>query len=486
MERLHDLPSASVWELFQEISSIPRASGNEAAVSKWIAEYAAKRGAQCIADQTGNLIITARATPGYENAPSLCFQAHMDMVAVQDPGHNHDFTSDPIALSLKEIDGELFVCANHTTLGADDGIGVAMALAFVTDHDNRHGPLEALLTVGEEVSMVGIKEVRDGLLRSKMMINIDSEKDDEVIIGAAGGADAEFTLKPTAERKMTQASLKIELSGFTGGHSGIEIHFGRANAIKSAAGLAQNLVEKFNLSLVSIDGGRFRNAIPISASVVLAGTESEISRAEGEVEIIIDEMKKKYSETDPDITVITTRGAGQDALSLKDSKNIISAICSIPDGVISMNDRFEDTVETSSNLGIISTGADQITAVSLLRSLSSTEELKKMMKKVAALHSSEVAFSNDYACWTPSPYSPLLKMYEKIYEDSNFRKPRVTALHAGVECGILKEKYPEMDIISIGPTILGAHTTRERLSVSSVEKIYGLLLELLEEVSEQR
>ncbi len=484
MDRLQELPSARVWKLFQIISSIPRASGNETAVSKWIAEYAAKSGAQCIADQTGNLIITARATPGYENAPSICFQAHMDMVAVQDPGHNHDFSTDPISLILKETDGELYMHADHTTLGADDGIGVALALAFITDHDSQHGPLEAVFTVGEETSMVGMRELRDNLLRSKMMINIDSERDDEVIIGAAGGADATFTLKSSSERIETESSLKLNFSGFTGGHSGIEIHYGRANAIKVAAEVAKSLIEGFGLSLVSVDGGLFHNAIPVEATVILGGSESGINKAEAEAGRILETIKEKYRDTDPNISLIMARDKGCAALNFKDSKEAVSVICGIPDGVISMNDQFEDTVDSSSNIGIVSTEKDRIKAVALLRSLSSTSPVKDMMKKAVRHSSAEVEFSEDYTCWTPSSYSPLLKMYERIYEESNFRKPKVTALHAGVECGILMEKYPDMDIISIGPNILGAHTTGERLSVQSVEKIYGLLSELLEEVSE--
>ena len=251
-----------------------------------------------------------------------------------------------------------------------------------------------------------------------------------------------------------------------------------------AAEVAKSLIEGFGLSLVSVDGGLFHNAIPVAATVILGGSESGINKAEAEAGRILETIKEKYRDTDPNISLIMARDKGCAALNFKDSKEAVSVICGIPDGVISMNDQFEDTVDSSSNIGIVSTEKDRIKAVALLRSLSSTSPVKDMMKK-AVLHSSaEVEFSEDYTCWTPSPYSPLLKMYERIYEESNFRKPKVTALHAGVECGILMEKYPDMDIISIGPNILGAHTTGERLSVQSVEKIYGLLSELLEEVSE--
>ena len=482
MDRLKELPSALVWDIFQELSSIPRASGNEAAVASWIASYASSHGCASRIDETGNVLVIAKSSEGCQNVPPLAFQAHMDMVAVRDETCRHDFSSDPLDLSIQEIDGEPFVTADGTTLGADDGIGIALALAIMTDDEIRHGPLEALFTVGEETSMAGISGFPGGMLGSKMMINIDSEADDTVTAGAAGGSDAEFSCVLECAGELKPSALKIEISGLTGGHSGIEIHCGRANAIVTLARAARRLMEKIPLELTSFDGGTFRNAIPTSAAMVLAGRDEDIRSAAAALSSIAGELASEFRETDPGIDHRWEQVKPSPSADHEQSRRIVGAFASLPDGVFSMNDEFPDTVQSSSNLGLVRTESGRIVATALMRSLVTTDPIKEIMKTHAGEYGLDLNFSGDYPCWKPSSYSPLLKIYEKVYAENCFAKPRVAVLHAGVECGILKGKYPDMDIISIGPNIIGAHTTGERVSVPSVEKIYGLLLEVLEEL----
>ncbi len=480
MDRLQLLPSARVWEIFLALSKVPRSSGHEQQIANWITHYAGTHGLTTKLDETGNVILIAKASQGKENVPPIAFQGHMDMVAVCDKGYDHDFEHDGLELDIKEIDGEPFIFAHHTTLGADDGIGIAIALAIMTDPEIAHGPMEALFTVGEETSMQGMINFPAGLLASKMMINIDSEKDDEVTIGCAGGSDASFTAPLKFSDNVAEAGLKITFSGFSGGHSGIEIHKGRANAIICAAQVGKKLAEDFKLSLTSIDGGTFRNAIPTHAHLQLGGTKADVARALKQVDNLIKALKDEFAETDSTITVIASETEPAKVISQEDTLNILDAISTMPDGVLAWSMEFEDVVESSSNLGIVSTKDTQLQIVSLMRSMDSTTPIKNILQEFAKKHHFEVEFSNDYPGWKPSSYSKLLKMYEKSYEDFNFVKPKAVALHAGVECGIMRGKYPDMDIISIGPNIIGAHTTQEMVSVPSVEKIYGLVLDVMD------
>ena len=484
MKRLNDLPTAHVWKIFQEISRIPRASGNEENIGKWLHSFAQKQGLKSRIDDTGNVIVRADATPGMEKRPALAFQGHMDMVAAKEPESSHDFSRDPIIPRVIEIKDEAFVTATDTTLGADDGIGIAIALAIMTDPDLEHGPLEALFTVGEEVSMIGINGFAPGILESKYMINIDSETDDEVTVGCAGGTDAEFRFPLVYEPESCPCGLKIMLSGFTGGHSGMEIHKKRANAIQTLAMLLKELLSSCEVKLSSINGGSFRNAIPVGAGAVLGGTAEEIARARTVTSDLIQQIADQYKSTDPGIKLATEIISETPAVSKDDSKDIIATLCEMPDGVLTMSSRFSGVVETSLNLGVITTCDKEIVTSSLLRSLNDTAAMENILQEVANRHKTQVRFFNRYPGWDPSPDSKLLNAYAKVYTDFNFKKPKVAVIHAGVECGILRGKYPDLDIISIGPNISGAHTTTERVSVPSVEKIYGMILTVMEELTE--
>ncbi len=480
MDRLQSLPSARIWEIFLELSRIPRASGNEKEAAKWVAGYASARGLISRIDGTGNVLITATATPGWEQVPALAFQAHLDMVPVCDPGCSHDFTRDPLELEIREYAGEPFVTAVHTTLGADDGIGVATALAIITDPDLQHGPLEAVFTVAEETSMQGAAKFREGMLASEMMVNIDSENDQEVIIGAAGGCDLHASMPMRRTAVSGEEGLLLRFSGFTGGHSGIDIHHGRANAIITAARVVRELTAEIPLRLASFEGGTLRNAIPVNAQVLLCGTPEDTALAARKAAAIAASLKTEHRDTDPRISLEAVSHDPAPAMSPEDTRRYVKAICDLPDGVVTMSEEFPEVVESSSNLGLVTSRNGILMITALLRSLTSTGDLKKMMAEALEQAGARIEEANEYPAWTPSAHSPLLKLYEGIYQENCFSKPQINVLHAGVECGILKAAYPAMDIISLGPTIIGAHTTGERVSVPSVEKIYGLLLELVE------
>ncbi len=482
MKRLNDLPTALVWKIFQEISKIPRASGNERNVAEWIANYAQKKGIEAQIDETGNVILKKEATKGLENRPTLAFQGHMDMVAVKTSDSQHDFEKDPIIPYIMEIKGEQFVKAKDTTLGADDGIAVAMALAIMTDPEIEHGPLEALFTVGEEVSMVGINGVKAGVLDSKYMINIDSETDDEVTIGCAGGCDAEFHFNLEYENN-EQDGIEIELTGFTGGHSGIEINKKRANGIQTLAILIREILSNAQVKLSSFNGGMFRNAIPHYASAILGGSKEELKKAHDAAEKLIKNIKEQYQATDPNIKLTIKPVSNVKTINSQSTSEIIATICEMPDGVLTMSSEFPEVVESSLNIGVISTKENEIITSSLLRSLVNTTPIENLLQAVADRHNYKVKFFNRYPGWEPSGNSKLLDCYSRIYEDFNFKKPKISVIHAGVECGILRGKYPSLDIISIGPNVIGAHTTEERVSVPSVEKIYGLILSVMDELT---
>lgn len=486
MERLNDLPTAGLWNIFQELSKIPHASGNEKAIAGWICSFAEKNGIEAFTDQAGNVILRKKASEGCENSPSVCMQGHMDMVAVKTPESSHDFAKDPLSLKIEEINDIPYVTADGTTLGADDCIGVAAALAVMTDPELRHGPLEALFTVGEEVSMVGMNELAPGLLRSSLMLNLDSENDEEVTVGCAGGEDARFRFPLTQAASRMVRRIEVTLSGLTGGHSGIEIHKNRANAICVLSRILKTAADKYSVSLQEFTGGTFRNAIPVSASAVIYCEPDRCDEIRTLLNDAFTSFSEKYAQTDPGMNLTVELSEQEEELAATDSDtsaSILNTICEMPDGVITMSDEFEDRVETSCNLGLIRTENSVINTESLMRSLISTGPVAQTLADIADRHGFKVEFSNKYPCWTPSRNSILLKQYERIYEEFNFKKPDVCVLHAGVECGLLLGKYPDMDVISFGPTIIGAHTVEEKVSVYSVEKFYGMLTQMLEELA---
>lgn len=334
--------------------------------------------------------------------------------------------------------------------------------------------------------MVGMNELEPGLLRSSLMLNLDSENDEEVTVGCAGGEDARFSFPLTQAASRRVRRIEVTLSGLTGGHSGIEIHKNRANAICVLSRILKTAADKYSVSLQEFTGGTFRNAIPVSASAVIYCEPDRCDEIRTLLNDAFTSFSEKYAQTDPGMNLTVELSEQEEELAATDSDtsaSILNTICEMPDGVITMSDEFEDRVETSCNLGLIRTENSVINTESLMRSLISTGPVAQTLADIADRHGFKVEFSNKYPCWTPSRNSILLKQYERIYEEFNFKKPDVCVLHAGVECGLLLGKYPDMDVISFGPTIIGAHTVEEKVSVYSVEKFYGMLTQMLEELA---
>lgn len=483
MERLKEIPTANLWKIFTELSKIPHASGNENAIANWILQFAQKNNITGFIDDTGNVILRKKATKGCENKPSVCLQAHLDMVAVKGKNSYHDFLKDPLKLRIIEIKDEPFVTATDTTLGADDCIGVAAALATMTEKDIDHGPIEALFTIGEETAMVGANGLKEGILKAKYLLNLDSENDSEVIIGCAGGCDAQFTFDLKYEQK-NLSCFSLVLTGLTGGHSGIEIHQKRANAIIVSSLILKHLNSKFNsLQLKSINGGSFRNAIPNQIECQFGISNSEVDLLKEEIQKIEQETKDQYSKTDPNLQIILADNISDNNYITKEvTEKIIKVISSMPDGVLTESSDFKDVVESSINIGIIRTNENELVTKSLMRSLIDTAPIANVLTKIAEVNNIKLEIGNKYPGWTPAKTSFLLNKYKTIYQDFNFVEPKVSVIHAGVECGIILSKYKNLDIISFGPTIIGAHTIDEKVSVYSVEKFWGLLLEMLQNI----
>ena len=485
MDRLNDLPTAKLWEIFQELAKIPHASGNESHIAGWILKFAKKNHIEGQLDKAGNVILRKKASKGFEHAPAVCMQGHMDMVAVRGENSRHDFSKDPLKLKIVEIKDIPYVTADNTTLGADDCIGVAAALTIMTDPDLEHGPLEALFTVGEETSMVGMNAFEANQLKCRYMLNLDSENDEEVTVGCAGGEDARFEFPLNYQSYDRYSAVTLSLAGLTGGHSGIEIHKKRANAIQTLALILREIGNHYNISLQKISGGTFRNAIPNEVSAVIGCAGSDCGDLIKLCKELENGVKEQYAKTDPNLILLAEAESVSSfrGISHDDTMNIIETLCEMPDGIIRMSDEFSDTVETSCNLGLIRTLEDKITTESLMRSFIDTRPVCNILDSIAEKHHVSVAFSNKYPGWTPDKNSSLLKTYCRIYEDFNFKKPAVCVIHAGVECGLMLNKYPDIDVISFGPTITGAHTVDEKVSVYSVEKFYGLLIELIGELA---
>lgn len=488
MNRLKELPSAAAWDIFSMMSRIPRASGNEQAVGDALLDYAKKHGLDGIKDESGNLIIKAKASKGHENAPSLAFQGHIDMVAVGPD--DHDFAKDPIKLRIDDIKDIPCVTACGTTLGADNGVGVSIALAIMTDKELKHGPLEAIFTVAEETSMGGMNALKPGLIDSKFMINLDSENDEELIVGCAGGADVK--LSKSFDRVAVPEGYKayrVTVGNLKGGHSGIEIHKNRGNAVRLAAGLMEKIGCGEDVYLLSAEGGTFRNAIPVSCAFTIAVAEAKEQEFLKAIDDADKDAKEQLTETDPAVYIscdkLESDVLESGAIPHDAAKDLVAVINKIPNGVLSKSDLYPDVVENSSNIGVLQTEDSCVYALCLARSLKETDPITSVISSIAQNHGMTAEISNQYPGWDPAPSSMLRDMYEQTYEDFNFKKPLVQAIHAGLECGIFKSKYPDVDVISFGPTITGAHTAEEHVAIHSVEKCYGLVLELVSQFADK-
>ena len=478
---LQNLEPKALWSNFYSLTQIPRPSGKKKEISEFLANYGRSLGLETITDQIGNVIIRKPASPGYENHPGVILQGHMDMVPQKNSDVAFDFEKDAIKAYVE--DNNEWVTADGTTLGADNGIGVATAMAILADKSVVHPPLEAFFTVDEETGMYGAFDLKGGLLQGKYLLNLDSETEGELYVGCAGGVDttASFDFQPV-EVEEGDIALKISLTGCKGGHSGCDIHLQRANAIKLLFRLLKDAVANYEARLACVEGGSLRNAIPREAfAVVTIPGESKEEFLE-----LVDEYEdlfiREFDGIEDNIHLTAEEIACLQTEMPEDVQDfLIHAVTLCPHGVYRMIPEMPDIVETSNNLAMIKTEGNKVTVFCLTRSSveSRKEELKQIIHSAFALAGADVQFSGAYPGWKPNFKSSLLATMKDVYNKEFGATPRVVTIHAGLECGIIGRNYPGMEMISFGPTIEHPHSPDERVNIATVQKLYHYTLAIL-------
>jgi dipeptidase D len=485
MENTKNISTSRVWEHFEEICKIPRPSKLEKEIISHILEFAGKNNLEARRDEVGNVIIGKPASAGMENRKTVVLQSHLDMVGEKEPSSSHDFTRDPI-IPVKE--GE-WIHATGTTLGADCGIGIAAQLVILEDRDLIHGPIECLFTVDEESGMTGAKYLKSGFMDADIFLNLDSEDEGELFIGCAGGIDTCGTFRFETQKPGTSSQgFKIRVGGLNGGHSGDEIHKSPGNSIKVLNRFLLHTTNEFQISMALADGGNMRNAIPRDAFAVFTVAEDKIEGLENYFRKFSDSIHTELKDYEPDMYLELERtDLPEKVISEKQQLVFLQTLRCIPHGVISWSETLEGIVETSTNLASVKF-EETDTAIVTTSQRSSLESGKKIIADRVArcfeLGGAIVEHSDGYPGWTPNPISEILNITKLAYKDLFGQVPVVRAIHAGLECGLILEKYPGLDMLSFGPTIKGAHTPTERIHIGTTEKFWKLLLEVLYRIPE--
>jgi len=482
---IQGLEPQRLWEHFYEIAQIPRCSKHEEKIRDYVISVAKRNGADYKVDSVGNIVIRKPATPGKENKPIVVLQSHLDMVCEKNKDVAHDFSKDPIQLK-REGD---WMMARGTTLGADNGIGAAAALAVLESPDISHGPLELLFTVDEETGLTGATGLGSDMLEGRILLNLDSEEDGAIYIGCAGGRDTEFFLKLQTEAVPTgYAAVMVVLGGLQGGHSGLNIHEGRGNAIKLLARFLWKVAPELGFRLAAIEGGNKHNAIPREADAIGYLPSDKVEQLVSLANTYQDIFRNEYQLIDKDVRVtIRTEGfqAPEQVFSEDFQFRLLNMLYAMPHGVISMSLAVPGLVETSTNLAVIKTEADRVRILTSQRSSveSRLDEICEMVSAVGKLVQAEIRHGDGYPAWQPNPDSHTLKLAKQVYRELYGKEPEVKAVHAGLETGIIGDKFPGMDMISFGPTILGAHSPDERVQISTVKKFWDFMVALLEKLA---
>ena len=478
MKQEEPLYTDGLWKYFKEISDIPRESGNEGGVREYLLSFAAKHDYTALTDAAGNVIMKVPATPGREHIAPLAFQGHMDMVCVKEEGSDHNFLTDGITL-LREGD---VLRAQGTTLGADNGIALALMLDLFSDSRAVHGPLEGIFTVEEETGLTGAFAVEPEMIQSRRLINLDSEEEGIFYIGCAGGneVDGDLTISQT-EISPDSNQWEITIRGLLGGHSGGEIHTQRGNAIKIMARLLSSLRGDDSFRIIRIDGGVRRNVIPSTCTAHIATSldgDSLKKKLDSVSSIIQQELK--YVESSIVCSVDESAVKATTSLSQEQSTGLIRSLLLAPHGVLRMSEALENVVETSANLAIISTEEGHVHMVSSHRSSveSARDHAAELTEEAFSVCGAEVVRGGSYPAWTPDPESPLARFCAEAYRSSDKKEPVITAIHAGLECGIINDRIKGMDSVSLGPDIEGVHSVNERLSISSSERVASFIRHL--------
>ena len=479
---IRQLQPQSLWKHFVDLNAVPRPSKKEERVIQFMKDFGTQLGLETFEDDIRNVIIRKPATKGMENRKAIVLQSHLDMVHQKNNDTIFDFDKEGINMT---IDGD-WVRAKGTTLGADNGIGVATIMAILASNDIPHPAIDALFTIDEETGMTGALNLKGGILKGEILLNLDTEQDDEIDIGCAGGIDV------TAKRSYQEENIPADhigytltVSGLNGGHSGMDIHKGLGNANMLMNRILYAISRELNARVTSINGGSLRNAIPReSVSVVTIAKDSE-SQMSILISALSEEIKAEYITMEPGLNITMVSVAiPQKGMKADDQTRILNAIYTANNGVYRMSADIPDLVETSNNVARVLLENGELMIGCLTRSSveSSKMDLANALRAAFELAGCDVVFSGNYPGWTPNVHSPILKTMEGIYEKLFNEKPKVVACHAGLECGILGANYPGMDMISFGPTILGAHSPDERVSISSVQKYWKFVLEILKEI----
>lgn len=479
MGKLSQLQPTQVWENFEAICNIPHPSKKEEKIIEFMKSFGENLGLKTIVDEVGNVIIKKPATPGMENRRGIILQGHLDMVPQKNSDKNHDFEKDPIE---PWVDGE-WIKATGTTLGADNGLGVAAAMAVMQAKDLQHGPVECLFTVDEETGMTGAFKLKSGILDGEILLNLDSEDEGELYVGCAGGIDANVNYTFTKETVPTgYVAYKLSLTGLKGGHSGLEIILGRANSNKLMNRFMKYAQKNYGLRVSNIDGGSLRNAIPRESFAVVcipADHENEFVKA---VTTFGETFLYEYSGVDPDIKFSAEKTTSPEfVIDQKTQTSLIHAIYACPNGVIRMSDSMPGLVETSTNLAYVKFKDTNINIACLLRSSvdSAKEDLAQAVESTFLMSGASVLLEGAYPGWKPNMQSAILKAAGEVYKNKFGKTPDIKAIHAGLECGLLGGVYPHWDMLSFGPTIRFPHSPDEKANIPSVQKFWDFLVELL-------
>ena len=482
---IKDLQPAIVWNNFYGLTRCPRPSKHEEIVREHLLKWAKEHKVEAFADETGNVIMRVPATPGFENRKGVVLQGHMDMVPQKTADTVHDFLKDPIQTV---IDGE-WVTAVGTTLGADNGMGVAMAMSVAEDKSVKHGPIEILVTYDEETGMTGAEALKPGLLKGDILLNLDSEDEMELCIGCAGGLDAQADFKyrsfPTPRG---YKSYKINIKGLSGGHSGMDISLYRANANKIMVRALIPLIERYGAKVANFSGGSLRNAIPFEAEAVVAIPAANVTAALRRVNRIFKTLKLRYKESDPGMQWTVARTTKpvrfiEDAVML----NACKAILACPSNVIRMSQSMPGLTETSINLAVVRCQRGHLTINSLLRSAinESKMELAERVRYIFEFAGAKIKFFGGYPGWVPKPDTPINKLINDMHVKLYGKPMNVMATHGGLECALLGDKYPNWEMVSIGPTVMYPHSPDERCHIPAVQRSWDLLKAVLENIPEK-
>jgi dipeptidase D len=477
---MRELHPKEVWGYFEEILEIPRLSRKEEKIIAYLERFADKHNLPLKKDKSGNVVISKSARKGYENRETIILQSHVDMVGEKLSDVEHDFNKDPIRAIIRDE----WVTAEGTTLGADDGIGIAASLAVLASETLIHGPIECLFTVDEETGMSGAFGLEENFMTGKILLNLDSEDEGEIFIGCAGGMDTvgrfQKKLKPVSKK---HTAMKIILEGLQGGHSGDEIHKGYGNAIKLMNRLLWNMDQRIKIHVASFEGGKLRNAIPREASAVVVFKKELSDQVKQFFEMYYSVLSNELKEVEPGFHMnIEPVRVPKVRFKRGFQRRLLNMLYGCPHGVIGWSHEIKDLVETSTNLAVIkNVDPEYVEVLTSHRSSkdSARQNIADRMAAIFTLAGAEVRHSGGYPGWEPNTASEILRISENIYTDLFDKKPEVKAIHAGLECGLFLEKYPYLDMISFGPTIKGAHTPDEKIHIESVSRFWDFLLELL-------